>query len=355
MVIHTLIIVEILFVNLLVTHFVLTKKYSVLKIVTYLVLFTFIYVVAAYFAQNFNRPPWFNIVIGITYVFPLYYLYKESLLKITTLMLFSWTQTMIILGFSISIAGFFDQDQLFIFIVQTILFIGLTPFILIFARNTYKPIIDDIENDSSAIMVSTVALIFLATVGITYSTVIKPFWMLVDFILVLIISLLIYTLLKRYVDKSNNIFSLNKLAYMDNLTKIGNRYALFAQSNALISKKIAFELIFMDLDDLKSINDTYGHPVGDDYIISFTEAVSQSINTEDSVYRVSGDEFVCIIKSSKIDLGLFSKNISKNYRFKYIFNGVSLGLSKFPDDGTTLDELLVEADKKMYLRKQIKK
>jgi len=77
-----------------------------------------------------------------------------------------------------------------------------------------------------------------------------------------------------------------------------------------------------------------------------------------SIYRISGDEFVCLYKGNKIDLLLitFNENIVNSFEMGILFFGVSIGYAKFPQDANTLEELITKADSAMYKeKKQVKK
>ena len=106
----------------------------------------------------------------------------------------------------------------------------------------------------------------------------------------------------------------------------------------------------MDLDNFKQVNDTYGHSVGDEYLIHFTKATIDTLNEKGSLYRMSGDEFICIYNSKQLDLFLsnFNENIINSFNFDIPFLGVSIGYSKFPQDGYLLDILIKKADTIMY-------
>lgn len=88
--------------------------------------------------------------------------------------------------------------------------------------------------------------------------------------------------------------------------------ALFLDCEELISRNKPFTIIYMDLDNFKKVNDTYGHSVGDDYLKQFTKATIETVGHRGSIYRMSGDEFVCLYKENKIYLFLatFNEKIS---------------------------------------------
>jgi diguanylate cyclase (GGDEF)-like protein len=110
----------------------------------------------------------------------------------------------------------------------------------------------------------------------------------------------------------------------------------------------------MDLDNLKKVNDNYGHSKGDEYLKNFTEATIVAVGCSGTIYRMSGDEFVCLYQCSKISsfLKTFGKKIVDFLEMDIPFLGVSFGCARFPQDASNIDDLIKNADKTMY---QVKK
>lgn len=120
-----------------------------------------------------------------------------------------------------------------------------------------------------------------------------------------------------------------------------------------------FYTVLFDLDGLKRINDVYGHPVGDQYIILFSTYLKENFGEIDSVGRVGGDEFICIVydlsyeeivgKIEWIRDGFISQTIPTDQG--NISGSFSYGLEKYGSK-TSLKELIKSADEQMYLYKQ---
>ncbi|MDY6826814.1 MAG: GGDEF domain-containing protein [Bacillota bacterium] len=129
-----------------------------------------------------------------------------------------------------------------------------------------------------------------------------------------------------------------------------NRLALFFDCDKLIANKEPFTLIFMDLDNFKQVNDTYGHTVGDDYLQLFTRVTLETIGGREEFYRMSGDEFICIYHGSKIKhfLETFNEKISSSFDMGVPFLGVSIGYARYPEDADSLDGFIKKADHVMY-------
>jgi len=117
-----------------------------------------------------------------------------------------------------------------------------------------------------------------------------------------------------------------------------------------------FTLAFLDLDNLKQINDTRGHAAGDSALITVANALKSITRSYDSLCRWGGDEFALILPgatSSAIDLAkrieLAIEGMPKSGRPAI---GFSLGVARYPGDGSTADDLVTQADERMYAAKR---
>lgn len=154
--------------------------------------------------------------------------------------------------------------------------------------------------------------------------------------------------------------TLHQQASYDLLTDLPNRF-LFTDffEKALASCKRTnskLALLFIDLDHFKPINDGLGHEAGDAVLQSVAQRLTSSIRSSDIVARYSGDEFVAIIQNVselnniiRISEKLINA-INEPYLVggKKVFCGASIGISVYPDDGTTIEMLLSRADQAMY-------
>jgi len=165
-------------------------------------------------------------------------------------------------------------------------------------------------------------------------------------------------------DRMQKAQHLARLAHYDQLTEIPNRYLLLERITHLIAqyKRNAhgFALLYIDLDKFKIINDTRGHAFGDQILKEAASRITQNIRTSDTIARIGGDEFVLLLEntSDKDDISTIAETIIKVLSRVFIINdeeikiGCSIGVSTYPDDGTTIDALLSAADKAMYKAKQ---
>jgi diguanylate cyclase (GGDEF)-like protein/PAS domain S-box-containing protein len=166
--------------------------------------------------------------------------------------------------------------------------------------------------------------------------------------------------------------SLMFLAYHDSLTQLPNRrylqkeFPLYVEmaNNAFES----FAVLYLDGDNFKAVNDCYGHEVGDEFLNHFGKALLKSVRKNDLVIRVGGDEFVIIVGNlnrNQEDLERAVRKVISNVRSNlqkgWTIQGVNfhptttIGVSIYPFDGQTIDELLDFADRALYQAKQVQK
>jgi len=165
---------------------------------------------------------------------------------------------------------------------------------------------------------------------------------------------------KEVTDRINEEERLNRLANYDGLTGLPNR-ALFMDrlQGALAAAKRNNRLVglfFMDLDRFKAVNDTLGHAAGDKFLVEIAERLNGCLRATDTVARFGGDEFVFIINDlkAKTDVEQVLKKIFDAFHVPVIIGdhevpaSASIGVSLYPQDGMTADELLKRADVSMY-------
>jgi len=115
-------------------------------------------------------------------------------------------------------------------------------------------------------------------------------------------------------------------------------------------------LMFIDVDDFKLINDTYGHSVGDRVLTGVANNLKSCIRSNDIVARIGGDEFLILLPeiSDLDDSKHVAQKIVSSVQIPLPITGddtkltLSIGMSVFPDDGNDVLELMRQADKAMY-------
>jgi diguanylate cyclase (GGDEF)-like protein len=156
---------------------------------------------------------------------------------------------------------------------------------------------------------------------------------------------------------------LRYLALTDPLTCLYNRRGFFAAATQQL--KLAQRnaqnllLLFCDVDNLKKINDTYGHREGDLALVRTADALEKAFRGSDIIARLGGDEFVVLAQvTSDHTQDVLLRRLEKNLKR---FNGegarcalsVSVGVAQFdPKRAITLGELMAQADKSMYEKKK---
>ncbi len=169
---------------------------------------------------------------------------------------------------------------------------------------------------------------------------------------------------KRIVNKKIDQLKLFYSANFDKLTGIPNRsYFLNTLKNIIIESERyerKFALLFIDLDGFKAVNDSQGHKAGDSLLIEAAARIKNNIRSSDTTARFGGDEFAVILNSlttpvtaeivAKKILETLAEPIDINGRKNYI--GASIGISLYPDNGKSSDELIQRADEAMYYVKK---
>jgi len=155
-----------------------------------------------------------------------------------------------------------------------------------------------------------------------------------------------------------------RLSTIDSLTGLYNRSYFFAAVDREIARSArsnrGFCLLMMDLDELKPINDKYGHYFGDRVLRGVGEVVRNGVRRIDTAARYGGDEFVALLPETdptgahvlaeKVRIGVTELDISVSG--VRIEASMSVGVVSFPEDGRTSDELMISADQAMYASKR---
>ncbi len=152
-------------------------------------------------------------------------------------------------------------------------------------------------------------------------------------------------------------------ANFDALTGLPNRSLLTDRlSQAILSanrEKWNLGLLFVDLDQFKVVNDTFGHVVGDELLQQVAVRIRECVREADTVSRFGGDEFVILlqdIEDPDVAVSIASKVIqavTESFKLygREIFIGASIGITIYPEDAATADALLRNADMAMYQAK----
>ncbi|MBQ4857868.1 EAL domain-containing protein [Pseudoalteromonas sp. MMG007] len=159
--------------------------------------------------------------------------------------------------------------------------------------------------------------------------------------------------------QSANI-QLHQYAYQDGLTDLPNRRYFYEKLQSLINvKDMTFALIFIDLDGFKEVNDSLGHDYGDLLLHQVATRLQNCVTDKDTVARLGGDEFTLVLEgisdskqASKI-AETVKNSLMESIKIKNetVYVTASIGLTFYPVDGRTVEELVKRADQAMYLSK----
>ncbi|MDD3903060.1 MAG: GGDEF domain-containing protein [Sphaerochaeta sp.] len=184
--------------------------------------------------------------------------------------------------------------------------------------------------------------------------------LVIDSLIALVLCVLTALVVSFVLQLTDQKMVLNERSCKDYLTGAGNRRVLDAQlALRLRSTEKGFVYCYMDMDRFKSINDQYGHLMGDLLLQQSAKRISSCLGKKDVLCRVGGDEFIVILDSKESYLMQISQ-IQETMKEPFILDGItiytslSIGWALFPEDGKDLSSLTVQADQLMYLMKEEK-
>lgn len=186
-------------------------------------------------------------------------------------------------------------------------------------------------------------------------------------VLTLISSLILVAYLRAYqlgtILQIANQKQLWQLANHDALTGLPNRMLLMDRLEQLLPRMLRqgkhLAVMFLDLDDFKLINDTYGHETGDQLLIHVAEHLRAAVRANDTVARLSGDEFIILIESVENQEAMeylrhkIQQILSAGFQVatQHICIRISIGIAMYPEDGDSPEALIKQADMRMYANK----
>lgn len=158
---------------------------------------------------------------------------------------------------------------------------------------------------------------------------------------------------------------LNYLAYHDPLTGLSNRRSFIERleeslrESARRSERLA--VLFIDLDQFKQVNDSLGHGVGDELLVSVAARLSEHVRLIDMLARLGGDEFICLMEGvrNEDEVEVLAREIIGAFEYPFnledheLFLTASVGICLSPGDGDSVLDLLRNADTAMYRAKAL--
>jgi len=157
-------------------------------------------------------------------------------------------------------------------------------------------------------------------------------------------------------------------AYFDALTGLANRRMLMERLQQVYARARRhgehLAVLFLDLDNFKTINDSLGHQVGDQLLKEVARRLQLRLREEDLVARLGGDEFVIVQgdlsagqQEAQLDVERLAQDLRRRVAMPYHIQGhelhlsTSIGIAMFPEDGDSVEQLLQHADAAMYKAK----
>ncbi len=170
-------------------------------------------------------------------------------------------------------------------------------------------------------------------------------------------------------ERQSSEEQIRRLAFYDPLTELANRRLLHEALNHELEvarrRGVYGSLLFLDLDNFKTLNDSLGHTIGDELLVQVSRRLRKALRGEDTAARLGGDEFVVVLsgehdsRRQAMDQALtVAKKVQASIGESYQLQGydhvvtTSMGITIFPEDHETAADLLKQADAAMYRAKE---
>ena len=328
-----------------------------------------------YYGQNIK----YLLLLPIIFLFNVYILknntYKSFLITTTIYVLYVFLTTishMIGIYLSIEILGL---EQ--VYIVQNIIKIILSISLIISIKDIIHKVIDRLNDADNLLrpIITISSIILIILIGV-YGFCFQGMYMFVNSIdrsnymnLFFLITLTIITFLivgiiyfiNNYIYYKKKVKDIEERSKIDTMTKAFRREFGMKYLKKLISKgKENLIICYIDVNNLKVVNDTFGHQEGDKLLKKITETIRDNIRDEDFLVRLGGDEFLLIINEEDMKIAeILMENIVGeleyiNFITDYNYNlSISYGFSKYnSNENITIQELINKADQSMYRHKK---
>ncbi len=220
-----------------------------------------------------------------------------------------------------------------------------------------------VMNEASAFVGSlAVFSVYLLYVFAAYYAM-KYFNLWIDIVYPLLLAIVTYVsaYIVKYLIKSRDFEQQYMLATTDGLTDLYNHRYFQEQMRMMVnaSKRYesSFSLIILDIDFFKKFNDTFGHQAGDAVLRQVAQTLKKNIRSTDIACRYGGEEMSIILPKTEHDIAITTARkiceriSSKQFKLpngKETSVTISLGVSTYPQDGVTTEELIESADKRLY-------
>lgn len=153
--------------------------------------------------------------------------------------------------------------------------------------------------------------------------------------------------------------AMHQMAYHDHLTGLPNQRSMHRHLSELLTAHVPFAVMLIDLDRFKSVNDSWGHEVGDLLLKSVTMRLGARLPDNARLFRYGGDEMVAVLQSADpAEVRSFAELLLERFEDSFVLKErevdmtASIGIATYPEDGDEIDTLFKKADNAMYFSKQ---
>lgn len=160
-------------------------------------------------------------------------------------------------------------------------------------------------------------------------------------------------------DRKQEEAQMKDLVYLDDLTGLPNRRLFTERIHSMLvrakERDVKFAVIYLDIDNFKTVNDRFGHPVGDDLLIQVTKRIYRNMGMYDTIARIGGDEFSFLLTDTTEEkTEAFAKGLVDAFKEPFRLQGEaihispSIGISMYPSDGKDANTLIRNSDAALY-------
>ncbi|GGB57193.1 diguanylate cyclase [Shewanella inventionis] len=162
--------------------------------------------------------------------------------------------------------------------------------------------------------------------------------------------------------RAEAVARLQKMASLDPLTGLNNRLLLDSiferLCDSLPEQQKSVALLLLDLDHFKRVNDQYGHDVGDKVLVEVSRILNQARRQNDWAFRLGGEEFCMLVSDTSLQqAGHIAERLRETIDQISVINGhyinlsISIGVSRWPEDGSPFSQIYKTADERLYQAK----
>lgn len=300
---YDLMLLEMVLVNLNISCLCSKRKTSL--VITGATLLSFSVVFAAILSFLQQRLPFvgngsgYLMITGFIYLVPLSLVHTQPFKHTLLIMCSVWTYTLLVFSVAITLETWLPlmQPGIVALLAQSGIYVLTLPYAIKLARQELGYILATVAQPTINIIIALGFLWFGLALLLHFvlATTSSPGLGLIVLAVFALNVRLSYSLFYSLVSAKESARTWSERSKTDILTKLENREGLYDDAFDLIKQQLPFSIVFLDLDNFKSVNDHYGHAVGDLYLLEFVSAVTSQLDASQKLYRLSGDEFVLLV------------------------------------------------------------